>query len=159
MDQVRLSKVRPRELKDGLGPSLPNLMPRCGDTIPRIFARCNTVIGHRPVDQHARLANLLTVVLQCENLIYYKFQPIFWVLCVFKSPRTYRTFYKCALHVNAISRDVSTGTAEQFLDWGGRVVSFPGAARGVGATIESPFLLRSFSTFFRFFLNFFYFFS
>ena len=35
------------------------------------------------------------------------------------------------------------------------MLSFPGAARGAGPTIESPFLLRSFSTFFRFFLNFF----
>ena len=37
------------------------------------------------------------------------------------------------------------------------MLSFPGAARGDGATIESPFLLRSFSTFFRFinFLTFF----
>ena len=38
------------------------------------------------------------------------------------------------------------------------MLSFPGAARGAGPTIESPFLLRSFSTFFRVFLNFFTFF-
>ena len=31
------------------------------------------------------------------------------------------------------------------------MLSFPGAVRGAGATIESPFLLRSFSTFFRIF--------
>ena len=39
------------------------------------------------------------------------------------------------------------------------MLSFPGAARGAGPTIESPFLLRSFSTFFPVFFKFFYFFS